>query len=1322
MADSTIRVRFLGDASGAVRASSQVTDSMKGIGRVAKVAFATVGLAAAVGIGKAINAAAAFEETLNVLQAQSGATNKEMKQISELAKQLGADLTLPATSAKDAAEAMLELSKGGLTLKDTMDAARGSLELSAAANISNADAASIVARQLNAFGLAGKEAITVVDTLANAANFSTGEITDFALGLQQSSAVAKMYGLTLQQTTGALALFANKGIVGSDAGTLLKRTLQTLDPQSKKSADLMKELGLHTVEYSDGTLNLNKTIDLFTQQLGKLDPKQRRTTINQLAGSDAARGWFILLSHGSKTFQHYVDVMSKSGTAHKLAEARTKGFHGALEGLKSTLETVGINLGEKLIPKLTDYIRKLSSAIGWVDKFIASHDKLGMAADAWHNFGQAVQEGLSDILGMSDSDVASKAGENIVSGMGTQLETSVRTATGSWNNIGAEIGRGIITGIQKAIQTTANLAKSLADLVTRAIREVNWVSVGRELGPALAAMITTAFVTLTDPAFWIRNWDLALAVALTAFSGPVGRLAGRIGVALLRPFARALPAIGKFLAVELPDMILRAIDSIAPKLGDGFLTLVVGIGRAFKKLGPIILKAIDDAFVAVYVKLSDLVKKVGPLLRFVFRILGIQAAINAVLDFGAAAGQWIGGKATAAFDKARAAAHKVWEVIKDVVDVIKKIPDIVFKLPGSGLVKQILEAIKVAIQWLRDHATIEFKFKFPGDSVRNFFTNTLPGVVKKGKDFANDALDKIGEHMPSKLEAAGKAATSALNRSIVTSDAKAKLQALGKTKIEPKVHIDTSDTARARRAIIDALNNIRVAVSLTQNVTQKVTVVRGGKPTKYAVGGVVPGAGYGDTVPAMLTPGEVVLNAAQQKKLAKRLGIPDSPHAIFSAVQHFARGGVAKRPGEGRPAVGRIGSAPLKGPRPKTPKRHDSLHTRDPELAAAIGAVNSAFESINNIGQDIQNLGREYDILENEANLTEEEFIYTDEDGFDHLDAEAVKRRLAELDKLIAKRQQIIQTIDKLIRAYETALRRVENAVEEYNRVITLRIREAEEHEASVRDLTATLRGLKGPQYAEQRERTQTLLDWHENRAKELRKEAHELRLERNELKKKTPDLQQGKKDAGYDKQDEAINLKSLKMERDDIASIQAPISEGFGDGGGDGGGGDSGGGGGEPDRSAEEQRLREIIGRLALALGIQTAQLGVVNVFKGQQAAGAFARGGVVGFGGPAGKPQLALVHGGEMILNAAQQYRLGGPAAVAKAARVPGYARGGMIGTMGPGGQVTVQPQPLLVRISHTYAPGMEWLRQFVDTRVAAQQLAVARGAEILRKEGRY
>ena len=106
-------------------------------------------------------------------------------------------MTLPATSAKDAADAMLELSKAGLSVNDTMAAAKGVLQLSAAAQIGNAEAALITANALNMFKLSGDKATLVADLLAAGANKSSADIQQMADALQMAGNVAANAGLSI---------------------------------------------------------------------------------------------------------------------------------------------------------------------------------------------------------------------------------------------------------------------------------------------------------------------------------------------------------------------------------------------------------------------------------------------------------------------------------------------------------------------------------------------------------------------------------------------------------------------------------------------------------------------------------------------------------------------------------------------------------------------------------------------------------------------------------------------------------------------------------------------------------------------------------------------------------------------------------------------------------------------------------------------------------------------------------------------------------------------------------------------------------------------
>ncbi|MFN7132248.1 MAG: FG-GAP repeat domain-containing protein, partial [Myxococcales bacterium] len=76
----------------------------------------------------------------------------------------------------------------------------------------------------------------------------------------------------------------------------------------------------------------------------------------------------------------------------------------------------------------------------------------------------------------------------------------------------AFIGREVGDGIADAVRVAIPAAKDFTSRINNALRQIDFVAAGRALGPGLAAAVVTAFVTLADPAFWVKNWDLALAV------------------------------------------------------------------------------------------------------------------------------------------------------------------------------------------------------------------------------------------------------------------------------------------------------------------------------------------------------------------------------------------------------------------------------------------------------------------------------------------------------------------------------------------------------------------------------------------------------------------------------------------------------------------------------------------------------------------------------------------------------------------------------------------------------------------------------------------
>lgn len=373
-----IKLTILGDASQLGRTFGKAAAESKGFGTTVKghVAGAMGGIKGALGIGaaaagvglvggfvKAIKSAGDFQQTLSVFQSTAGATAGRMKLVSAAAIALGNDARLPGTSAKDAADAMLELAKGGLTAKQAMDAARGTLVLSAAAQVSNAEAATMVADSLNAFELKAGEASRVADILAASANATTASMPEMGDALKQVGAVAHNLGIPIEDVSSAIGELANRGIKGSDAGTSLKTMLMSLNPKSKQAREAMMDLGVSAFDANGKFVGLRSVIKQYHDALGPLSDEQRAQALQTIFGSDATRAAAIIFGQGAKGFDKMKGAVTQAGAAQKNAEAQTAGFNGALGGLTSTLETVALQLGMKLLPAATSALNFMSANI-----------------------------------------------------------------------------------------------------------------------------------------------------------------------------------------------------------------------------------------------------------------------------------------------------------------------------------------------------------------------------------------------------------------------------------------------------------------------------------------------------------------------------------------------------------------------------------------------------------------------------------------------------------------------------------------------------------------------------------------------------------------------------------------------------------------------------------------------------------------------------------------------------------------------------------------------------------------------------------------------
>ena len=313
-----LTARLTADTSNFFKAMSIADAAMFRTGGIAKRVGAGIGVAFVGGSVMAVRAAGNFEESMNVLQEVSGATNSEFQALGKEAKALGADVRIPNVSAKDAADAMLQLAKAGLSVEDTLKGARGVLQLGVSSNLDFADSATVVARAMTAFGIKGDKATQVADLLTAAANKSTAEVGDMALGFQMAGTSFAGSNQSIVDMTASLALMANAGIAGSDAGTSLKQMMRALIPRSKAAKDEMKRLGVEVFNAQGEFKPMRVIIGEFTKATKNMSAEQRQAALNIIFGSDAIRAANVMLSKGTEKFDKMTDAVTQGGEAQAM--------------------------------------------------------------------------------------------------------------------------------------------------------------------------------------------------------------------------------------------------------------------------------------------------------------------------------------------------------------------------------------------------------------------------------------------------------------------------------------------------------------------------------------------------------------------------------------------------------------------------------------------------------------------------------------------------------------------------------------------------------------------------------------------------------------------------------------------------------------------------------------------------------------------------------------------------------------------------------------------------------------------------------------------
>lgn len=581
------------------------------------LATAAAGLTA--GLGAVVSSAASFDKTIRQVGAAANVPAQGMKSLSELALKMGADTSF---SAKQAADAMLELAKGGISEADIRAGAlQETLTLAAAGSLELGAAAGYMSNALNTFGLQASDAGSVAAALAGGANASTASVESLGAALSQVGPGARLAGLSLAETTGVLAAFDNAGIKGSDAGTSLKTMLTRLIPTTDAASGAMADLGLKFTDASGNMLPISNIADQLKAKLSGLSDAQRTAALSTIFGSDATRAASVLMNEGSAGLSKYIAATSDLGAAQKMAATNTAGAAGAFEAFRGSVETLGLRIGLALLPAVERLTRGATEMVnGLGTAFEGAVALVGRFRASMATGGNPFAPLVSQIQGV---------GESLRNTITDSLMPTVRNLITLLNPLALDAFRAVALVVGGVLlPAVRGVAEILENVLGPALRGLTgFLAANKTAVQAIVVAIGTYLAIMKGAALA----QLAFNAALIGFAALRTAVVG--GLVAMRAAVLALNTAFLANPIGITVVALAALAAglvYAYRRSSEFRSVVNGAFDAVKTAGA--------ALLAVFVDIKDGVVALGGAFR-----TGFNATVEAVRSaFGAVRSLWVG--------------------------------------------------------------------------------------------------------------------------------------------------------------------------------------------------------------------------------------------------------------------------------------------------------------------------------------------------------------------------------------------------------------------------------------------------------------------------------------------------------------------------------------------------------------------------------------------------------------------------------------------------------------------------------------------------------
>jgi hypothetical protein len=546
-------------------AQNSMTSFQKSVNTIGKSITPFIGITAGVAVLSramkgAFNIIADFDQAMADVKSITGATEDELKRLSDTARALGGITKFTATEVSGLQK---EYAKLGFTTEEIVEAQQATLDLAAATNTELVRAAEVAGATIRGFGLAATETLRVTDLMAKSFTTSALDMEKFAESMKLVAPIAKAAGVSIEETTAMLAVLADAGINGSIAGTSLRKIFSELTDEGGTLQDRLQQLsqeGITLASAQDEVGARAKTALLvLNDQIDRLPELE----------------------------QAYIDA---GGAAKEMADVQLDTLRGKLKELESAYQELILEMGDSE-EGMSNWKRRVDTAKSalvvmadevdetekGLKRFGERVGNVGKALVSWRWWGKSMREAAGEI------EEAKRQMMSLTGEMEERL--SMVAAETAAEEAAAKAREEEAAGLNKAYEAWKILNDELKEGIKN---KESLLEIDRQLAASSREWVNTLQaekITLDEVAISLADIGDEAQVAEPKLD------------ALLEQFKE-----GQIQADMIAESLKRAFLAISNEFAQGVADAVTGVksfGQSLKELAVMILNALGDILIMV---------------------------------------------------------------------------------------------------------------------------------------------------------------------------------------------------------------------------------------------------------------------------------------------------------------------------------------------------------------------------------------------------------------------------------------------------------------------------------------------------------------------------------------------------------------------------------------------------------------------------------------------------------------------------------------------------------------------------------------------------